>query len=311
MSKSWPLSRASRPRTALARWVYLGALSVIVGWLLIERWDVFMDLFRRVQVISLGIVLLLLLGQLFIGAWFWRTALRSVGERPPFLDVLRATCRAAIARHLPGGVWHGAGRIALLSRRGLPLDKLALVWVLELGMSLTTIAVLGPLLASWGGVFLTAAVEWIAVCGLVLLMVSLPLLNFGLACFARRRDVRPVRISTGRYCQLLLLMVLFWAWSSVAFIVYVDAFQELVTATAIGIAGAFMLAWGAGFLVLVAPQGIGVFEATIALLLAQASVAEVALAIGGYRLIGVVRDLVAPLFVELVPAVSATGQSEP
>ncbi len=56
--------------------------------------------------------------------------------------------------------------------------------------------------------------------------------------------------------------------------------------------GAYMVAWGVGWLAVFAPQGVGVFEVTLASTLGAAS-AGVALVLGGYRVIVLARDLLA------------------
>ena len=64
--------------------------------------------------------------------------------------------------------------------------------------------------------------------------------------------------------------------------------------------GGFLLTWGAGFLAPFAPQGIGVFEVSMAAVLSAESAAGTAVVLGGYRLVLLARDLIAAPAAELV-----------
>ena len=101
-----------------------------------------------------------------------------------------------------------------------------------------------------------------------------------LAWLAAKRGARLELTWTG-YGRLIGVSAVFWAWSAVTFSLYLRAFpvgDEIGTAL---LAGGFMVAWGIGFLSVVAPQGIGVFEVGLATLYGIEGIAGFAVVAGG------------------------------
>ena len=88
-------------------------------------------------------------------------------------------------------------------------------------------------------------------------------------------------------------MALFWANAAAMFTVYLHAFPQLTLPSVIDVAGSFMVAWVVGFFAVFAPQGAGVFEATVAGLLTDGALTPVLVVVAGYRALLLVRDLVA------------------
>ena len=90
-------------------------------------------------------------------------------------------------------------------------------------------------------------------------------------------------------------MAAFWLWSALTFTIYLRAFPVADAYSTVDVIGGFLFAWGVGFLALVAPQGIGVFEVTLAALLGSDDLTTTAFMIGGYRLVILVRDAIAAI----------------
>ena len=101
------------------------------------------------------------------------------------------------------------------------------------------------------------------------------------------------RIDWPHFLGLLGWMALFWATSAAGFVAYLHAFPRLSLPSLIDVAGSFMVAWVVGFFVVFAPQGAGVFEATVAGLLTDDALTPVIVIVAGYRALLLVRDLVA------------------
>ena len=70
-----------------------------------------------------------------------------------------------------------------------------------------------------------------------------------------------------------------------------------------------MLAWGVGFLSIIAPQGVGVFEVGLGTLFEVDDIASFAVVVGGYRLVVLVRDLIATAVSEFVASRATQRES--
>jgi hypothetical protein len=231
-------------------------------------------------------------------AWFWSRGLAGLGSPRPVGDVLEATVAAIPARYLPGSVWYPAGRVGHLRRSGTPGMALSLVAVLETLLSFVVAVTLG------GGLLLAAgsddrglgALALVAAAALMAVLASPWVINPVVRWVALRRGLADVpAIGWGTYLELLAHLVAFWAASAAAFLCYLAAFPAVDAPGVPRTAGTFLLAWAAGFVAVFAPQGAGVFEATLAGTLTGAPVAALALVIGGYRALTAVRDALALL----------------
>jgi uncharacterized membrane protein YbhN (UPF0104 family) len=119
-------------------------------------------------------------------------------------------------------------------------------------------------------------------------MASPPVVNAALRL--RAGDTAPLRMSWPALARFVGWTTLFWLWSAGVFALYVAAFPGATEAGPVTVAGAYMVAWGVGWLALFAPQGVGVFEVTLVALVAGSGVG-LAVVLVGYRAVILVRDL--------------------
>ncbi len=156
-------------------------------------------------------------------------------------------CRTQALRYLPGGLWAPASRVVIV--RGTLLDKFATVG------AESVIALCAAL--ALGGVALTASGRpaWLALA----LAIAVPALAS--RYLASRTRVAPERAvpATAVYAAA------FAAYAVAAVLVQgaVSGFDD-----PLAVAGAALVAWGAGLVVVIAPGGVGVREAAYVGLLA-------------------------------------------
>jgi hypothetical protein len=272
---------------------YLVLLVVAAAWLVVSRWDQVVALLDSARPWYLVAALALSFGQLALNAAFWSTGLRAMGAPTPWPLVLEVSARSLLARWVPGSLWYAAGRAALLARRGVTVAAVTSVAGLEMALSLVVVFVMGTGLLAVGG-RLPGATWWLApALALVAAVLLRPLVNRVLGWIGRRRQVEPARLPLGGYAGLLAWTVVFWTWSSLTFLSYLGAFPDLDPGPLPVVAGAYMVAWGVGFLAPIAPQGLGVFEVTLAALLQVPDLAAGSLVVAGFRLVTLARDLIA------------------
>lgn len=162
-------------------------------------------------------------------------------------------CRTQALRYLPGGLWAPASRVVVV--RGRMLDKFATV------AAENVIALCAAL--ALGGLALTAA-------GRPVWLVAVPALvapTIGSRFLASRTRVAPERVvpATAMYLGA------FAAYAVAAVLVQgaVSGFDD-----SIEVAGAALVAWAVGLVVVIAPGGVGVREAAYVGLLAGTSLSD-------------------------------------
>ncbi len=248
---------------------------------------------RNARIWVLVLVPVVAVGQLVVASAFWATALAGFGEPVGMRASLDATLGATPARYIPGSVWYAVGRVARLREAGARTQTLTTVAALEM--------VVVPVVAfAYGGLLMavTSAQSpvdslWIAAAALLLALAgSPPVVNLGLRVVTRFRGTQFEPLTWSLHVRLFGWSALQWTWAAGVFVLYLSAFPNIHGGGVVEVAGSFMVAWGVGWLAIFAPQGAGVFEATLAALLTGQTRAGLALVLGGYRAVIAVRDAV-------------------
>lgn len=309
-------SRAARLLRRL-RAVYLAGLAAAAVWAVAARGPELADLMRGARPGYIAASLAAGFGLIGLSAWFWTVGLRMLapGLGQSWGGVVAATARALPGRYVPGGVTFALARVSLLRRAGAGIGPLTAVAGLEMALSLAVAVAGGAALLGSAGVFPGGPI-WAAAVPVVLGAGSSPALGGrAMVWLAGRRGVC-LTMTWGGYLRLIGVSAGFWVWSAATFLLYLRAFPAADGFGAVRSAGSFMLSWAAGFLSVVAPQGIGVAEVSLAGLLQAGkegaqSLADLAVLLGGYRVVLAGRDLLAAAAAELTATARARQGSPP
>ncbi len=292
----------------VARVGYLVLLAAGATFLVTSQWDEIVELVASARPWYLILSLLLSFGLVVLNSQFWTTALDALGSQVSTGTMLEASARTLMARWIPGGIWYAAGRATMLSLRRVPVAALTTVAALELTIPLLVGMVMGMLLLAINR-RLPGGIWWLAPVGALLAALALrPVVNRVLRWFAHRRGVEPMNLPQRAYLVLVGWTALYWLWAGGTFVAYLAAFPTLDPGPPPVVAGAYMVAWGVGFLVPIAPQGIGIFEVTLAALLGVADLGAGSIIVAGFRLVTLVRDLIATGIGEIVASTKRSGQ---
>ena len=256
----------------LKRATGLAITAAIFWWMLkpvARNWD---DVRDRVMAMSWGrfwIASAMFAVFLFtFRATTWRWILLSFGERLPVAAATRIWAISELARYLPGGIWQVLGRVYLVKPYGVSGTVSTTSQFLEMTVFLLAnmLLALGCLL--WFGIksFEGAAERWLYV-GMALVPVLMFVLHPKVLYTLINRFMRVMgkpqvtaRMGFGKLSGLLVWAVAGLLWQSIAIWVLVEKPLELPLAKWWVVAGAYCLAWCAGFLAVWAPGGIGVRE---------------------------------------------------
>lgn len=267
-------------------WLRLGALAVVAGswaWFLWGQ----LDELRRYpwQLEPAPFAAGALWGAVYFAglAVCWTLLLRTMGgaaRAVPLGAGAHIWLSTMLARYVPGNVWHIVGRVALAGRLGVSRGQVAASATVEQLLTLMgALAVFGLSLPLWrGGAGPEAWLLLLVPAGLALLH---PRILGALMGWAARRLGRPELAWPYAYPTMLGLLgayALANLAAGVALYVIVGALDRVEPGQAAFLAGAAALAWALGYLSFLTPSGLGVREAALAALLAQALPLPVALA---------------------------------
>lgn len=231
----------------------------------------------------------LLLCGLMGSAVIWRRVLAAFDHDVAVVPLARVWFVSSLGRYIPGKVWQLVG-VADMAR-ALGIDAVTSVTSLALYMLYATVSalVLGvylfPLdaIAALGVPLLVA--RWAAPLALLLLHPGLVRGALGLGQRVLRRELRPWRGSIGDAATLMVMCLAQWLVYGAAFHVFTASLTDAPLALFPYLVASYALSFVAGYLVVIAPAGLGAKEGALALLLSGVMPLGVAAAVAiGARL---------------------------
>ena len=246
--------------------------AAIFWWMLkpiTRHWD---EVKFRVMAISWGrfaIAAVMFAVFLFVfRATTWRWLLVGMGERLPVAAAARIWSVSELARYLPGGIWQVLGRIYMVKQYGVRGSVCTASQLLELSLFLLSNVLLSLACLVWFGIkkFEGPAERWLylAMALVPVLMVVLhPKVLYAIidrAMIWMKKPPVERRLRFGELVGLLGWCIGGLLWQSLAIWLLVEEPLNLKLAKWWVVAGAYALAWCAGFLAVWAPGGIGVRE---------------------------------------------------
>jgi hypothetical protein len=198
----------------------------------------------------------------------WRRILQGLGCNIPVAAATRIWITSELARYLPGAIWQVIGRIYLAKPYGVRGTVTSVSQILELAIFLLANILVGVACMLYFGVkHLEGAAEtwlYVAMCVAPVLLVLLhPRVFYGVINRVARRFGKPdveSRIGAAELFVLLAWNVFGLLWQSLAIYLILQPALGLKLDWWWVLAGAYCLAWTAGFLAVWAPGGIGVRE---------------------------------------------------
>ena len=229
------------------------------------------------------------------------TVLRGIGVDIDYRTILRIFVDRLPARYLPGGIWQTVSRVVDLHALGVSRSQLSLLVLVE---NLGSLAI--ALIAGGTFVLLAGSAELSAptiILGGVLLAAGLP--------WASHRFVGLARLPLRTYLLALAIMSAFWLLAATLFAIYWLAFPSLsLEGNLLSIYAAYLLAWAVGFMAILAPQGIGIFEGVAGLMLkGDLSLTGMTVLVAGFRIVVLSGDAVAYLIGCSIRRARRTGLS--
>jgi uncharacterized membrane protein YbhN (UPF0104 family) len=271
VSNDAPLPRKSRFRW-LRRGIALLLTLAVFDWIarpIVLRWH---DVRNQILLTSpLRVIIAALMFTLFLFAFrasIWRRILLVLGQKIPVAPAVRIWSTSELSRYLPGVIWQVVSRIYLSRPYGITGSVCSASQVLELSIFTLANMLLAIGCLMWLGwkTFHGAALEWLigalilapALLCLVHPRVFFPITNAVMKRLGKPTLGRPMRFRV--LGGMLLWNILGLIWQSMAIWLIVSVPMQLQFTKWWVVAGAYSLAWCAGFLAFWAPGGLGVRE---------------------------------------------------
>jgi len=219
----------------------------------------------------------------FCSCLLWRAVLSALGGHISIVQAYVVRTLAQLGRYIPGKVMVVAARAYLCAREGVNLRVATMSAIYDHALFIVSAAVVVCIWLAGGARALPSGYRW--VCG-GLTVVGLASLHPRIVTMALRLTSRVVRrdldVQPLRYRTMLWLGAGYgaaWGAYGLAFYVFLRAFQPLPLGRVLDCTGILAVGLVAGLVFLIAPSGLGVREALVAVLLSAHIPLEVAAAI--------------------------------
>lgn len=295
-------------RALLRRAVHIGWIVILVaalGLALRSRWTEVADQLATLDIWRL--VAAAVAGLLGVGlsSGIWHAMLRGIGEPLPLAVSLRIFFIGQIGKYVPGAVWPAVTQAALAREQGVAPRATVTAVTLFIWVHLVTGAALAVAVLAWTGDL--PAWSLVVLPALVALLAP-PVLRSTLARLLRLARREPLRaLPDGRHllaaCGWALAM---WTCYGVHLQMLTTAVQQPIAP--VRAAGVFAAAWFIGFVLLVAPAGVGPREAAMVALLPLPAAAGLLVALVS-RLILTAADAVWAAVTGVRPRLARTPRS--
>ncbi len=286
------------------------ALLLLVVLAAQRNWQEASAALRRIEAQSVAASLVLALAGLFASAVTWWVVLRGLGVHSLRLPgAARVYLLGQLGKYAPGSVWAFVAQMELANRVGVARTTCVAAGVFAVLVNFVVGAALGlPAIALLP---IDPVLSWLAVGLIAAAFVALLVRPIRL----RLRALLPDRLAGHRLRPTRRALLLAAPWSVVSFAMYGSALAVILVDLGVGVqhalwmgATAVPLAMTVGFLVVVAPSGIGVREAVlVAALAGTLSVAHALAAALVFRLVLTVADVGAAVIVLPLGRMSRSG----
>jgi glycosyltransferase 2 family protein len=257
-------SRARRWAGAAVRIAFVAAVLGFTAWAFRDDWPEVLRLVQATPWWAIGAAVVLGAAGILLSVPMWTSLAHAFGLGVPVRAAASILLIGQVGKYLPGSVWAVAVQATLLRRRQVPVRRAVSASLLYIGVHLTTALAFGAVVLLVGGnPWGIPAWVLVAVGIASLAAVTPPVLHLIARLVAgRSADFRLSWLASAGIIATMAGVWVCWVGTPVALAHRVD------TALVLAIAGATLVGYAAGLVVVVAPAGVGVREAIFVSLVA-------------------------------------------
>jgi hypothetical protein len=274
--------------TGVRPWLWRAAAMALTAWIFAIMIEPLLDHWPAVrgQISAISPVRFFLASAMFatfllvFRALVWRRILKSFGYKLAPGAATRIWATSEMARYLPGAIWQVVGRVYLARPYGVGGSVVSTSQILEVFIFLfANVLIAGACLLWFAQKIDPQSRPWLITALLLvpgLALILHPRVFYGVVNWLLGRLKKPPivkRLRGAKLVELCAWMILGLVWQGLGVYVITDPVLHLKIAWWWVVAGAYCLAWCAGFIAFWAPGGIGVreliFVATMQVILPQ------------------------------------------
>ncbi|WP_353571217.1 hypothetical protein [Candidatus Albibeggiatoa sp. nov. BB20] len=250
--------------------------------------DLLQTLLAKTQWSNLALAALFWIGVQLILVLEAKLQLRALFAQLSYPQIFYIHVNRLPARYIPGGIWHSVSKMVDFHQLGVKKSQLGALFLLESIQSIFMSFLIGGSLVFY---FRGLSDFWGIAAGLSAL-ISL----FGILIVPwlwSYKYFKLPKLDKYQYFKAASLFLFIWTMASSSFISYLSAFPQLLSQThLLEVAGSYVFSWSVGYLMIFAPQGIGIFEVISGNLLnLSMQLADTAIIIAGFRIVTLVGDI--------------------
>jgi uncharacterized membrane protein YbhN (UPF0104 family) len=212
----------------------------------------------------------------------WRQIIRTLGGVITFRQAFWTMAASQTAKYIPGGIWFALGRMYLGKSDQLRAEAIGVSVIIETGLTF----IVGAILFLFSVMItrtssLLSIVIMIAAFFLSMVILYPPVLQTCIGICLRILKKPSMQFSVS-YSSILFLSVYYiclWVAQIFGFHFLINSVYAVPTARIFDITATYTLSWMAGFVVIIAPSGLGVREGMMSLMLSSFIVTPLAIVI--------------------------------
>lgn len=275
-----------QPRSARSALRLVGQIALVAaclgltGYAVTRQWTDVARVIGELSVWSLLAATLLAMAGIWFSFLSWRALLADFGSAVPLTGAMRIFFVGQLGKYVPGKVWPILAQMRLGRAHRVPgrtsAAAAAIVTLITLGAGLLVTAITLPVL----GANALSRYWWtLLALPLALLVLWPPVLNGLLARLMRlaRREPMPQPLTGAGVARAVGWALVMWLCYGVHLWILLGASQPLTPGLLVRSVGAFAGSWAIGFLLLLAPAGLGPREVALVVMLGGAVAQPVAL----------------------------------
>lgn len=254
------------------RWAIAGGAVALALWAVFKEWDKVVDAISRLSPWLLALALVATVGNVLSAGVIWRTVLADLGTRLGVKPTAKIYFVGQLGKYLPGSVWSVVIQAELGSDYKVPRRRTATATVVALLISVVSAALLVLACTPLTGDVVPDEFRW-AVVLIVPMAVTLHPKVFGAIADRLLKAVgrAPLEHRTSLSGTVIATSwaMLSWLFSGIQVWLLSVSFGAPANAqTVLLMTAGYALAWAVGFIVVVAPAGVGAREIALGAVLA-------------------------------------------
>ncbi|MBF4584222.1 UPF0104 family protein [Curtobacterium sp. VKM Ac-2865] len=253
------------------KWVAAVVAIGLLVWGIAKQWDDIVADFARLDVTTVSVGLVATLGALFANMLSWRAMMAATGFRVRLAAASSIFFVGQLGKYIPGGVWSIAAQAELGRAHGLARSGSAVASLASMLVSMVTAALVGIVALLFSASDGLAHYWWLVIVVVIgLVALTPPVLGrlIALAFRVLRRPSEEITLTWNGTVMSMVWSVVMWLAYGVQATVVLHAFGADSSSVPAVATGAYAVAWLVGFLVVIAPAGLGPREGVLVLLLA-------------------------------------------